>query len=83
AYVSDPDGLSDIDRVELFLEGGLATGFFLHDDGAEGDDHAGDGVWTFQTLMPAGIATGAITLEIVAFDKSGNSSARYPYFAVR
>ena len=81
-YVDDPDGQSDIDRVELFLEGGVSTGLFLHDDGADGDDHAGDGVWTFQTFMPAGIPTGALTLEVVAFDKSGNSSARYPYFTV-
>ncbi|MCD6327302.1 hypothetical protein J7M28_07095, partial [bacterium] len=82
AYVNDPDGLSDIDRVELFLEGGIPTGQFLHDDGADGDDHAGDGIFTFQTFMPGGIQSGAMTLEIVAFDKSGNSSARYPYFTV-
>ena len=81
-YVADPDGLSDIDRVELFLEGGISTGLFLQDDGADGDDHAGDGVWTFQTIVPAGIPTGALTLEVVAFDKSENSSARYPYFTV-
>jgi len=81
-YVDDPDGLSDIDRVELFLEGGVATGLFLRDDGADGDEHAGDGVWTFQTFMPAGLPTGALTLEVVAFDKSENSSARYPYFTV-
>jgi len=82
-YVDDPDGLSDIDRVELFLEGGVPTGVLLHDDGLEGDDHANDGVWTFQTFMPAGLATGNMTLEVVAFDKSGNSSAAYPYFTVR
>jgi hypothetical protein len=82
-YVEDPDGLSDIDRVELFLEGGVPTGLLLHDDGADGDDRAGDGVWTFQTFMPGGVPTGNLTLEVVAFDKSGNSSARYPYFTVR
>ncbi len=82
-YADDPDGLSDIDRVELFLEGGVATGLFLHDDGADGDDHAGDGIYTFQTFMPPGIPTGPLTLEVVAFDKSGNVSARYPYFTVR
>ncbi|RLC48671.1 MAG: hypothetical protein DRH70_00420 [Candidatus Coatesbacteria bacterium] len=83
AYVDDPDGLSDIDRVELFLEGGLPTGVLLHDDGLEGDDHADDGIYTFQTFMPAGLPTGNLTLEIIAFDKSGNSSATYPYFTVR
>jgi len=83
AFVEDPDGPDDIDRVELFLEGGVPTGLLLHDDGAGGDDRAGDGLWTFQTFMPAGIPTGNLTLELVAFDKSGNSSARYPYFTVR
>ncbi len=83
AFVDDPDGLSDIDRVELFLEGGVATGILLHDDGADGDDHAGDGIYTFQTLMPAGIGSGNLTLELVAFDESENSSATYPYFTVR
>ena len=83
AFVDDPDGLSDIDRVELFLEGGVATGLLLHDDGADGDEHAGDGIYTFQTLMPAGIASGNLTLELVAFDKSENSSATYPYLTVR
>ncbi|MBN2207941.1 MAG: hypothetical protein JW759_01405 [Candidatus Coatesbacteria bacterium] len=82
-YVEDPDGPDDVDRVELFLEGGVPTGLLLHDDGADGDDHAGDGVWTFETLIPGGIPTGNLTLEVVAFDKSGNSSARYPYFTVR
>ncbi|MBN2207942.1 MAG: hypothetical protein JW759_01410 [Candidatus Coatesbacteria bacterium] len=83
AFVEDPDGLSDIDRVELFLEGGVPTGLLLHDDGADGDDHASDGIYTFQTFMPAGIPAGNLTLELVAFDKSGNTSARYPYFTVR
>jgi len=32
--------------------------------------------------MPAGHPAGNMTLEVVAFDKSGNSSARYPYFTV-
>ncbi len=82
-YADDPDGLSDIDRVELFLEGGVPTGVLLHDDGADGDDHAGDGIYTFQTSMPPGIPPGPLTLEVVAFDKSGNISARYPYFTVR
>ncbi|HUT03820.1 MAG TPA: hypothetical protein VM163_08025 [bacterium] len=82
-YVDDPDGLSDIERVELFLEGGVPTGVLLHDDGLEGDDHANDGVYTFQTFMPAGLLTGNVTLEVVAFDKSGNSSATYPYFTVK
>jgi len=82
AFVSDPDGLSDIDRVELFLEGGVPTGFFLNDDGLDGDDFAGDGIYTFQILTPVGLAPGSMTLEVVAFDRSGNSSAIYPYLNV-
>ncbi|MBN1591881.1 MAG: hypothetical protein JW941_01380, partial [Candidatus Coatesbacteria bacterium] len=80
--VSDTDGSSDIDRVELFLEGGIPTGIGLHDDGVDGDDYAGDGIYSFQTPMPSGIPSGNMTLEVVAFDKSGNSSARYPYFTI-
>ncbi len=82
AFVSDPDGLSDIDRVELFLEGGVPTGFFFNDDGIDGDDFAGDGIYTFQILMPGGLAPGCMTLEVVAFDSSLNSSAIYPYLTV-
>ncbi|HUT03570.1 MAG TPA: hypothetical protein VM163_06745 [bacterium] len=33
--------------------------------------------------LMAGVPTGALTLELVAFDKSGDGSARYPYFTVR
>ncbi|MBN2207784.1 MAG: hypothetical protein JW759_00585 [Candidatus Coatesbacteria bacterium] len=82
AFVSDPDGLSDIDRVELFLEGGIPTGLSFNDDGIDGDDFAGDGIYTFQILMPGGLAPGHATLEVVAFDSSGNSSATYPYLNV-
>ena len=81
--VSDPNGASDIDKVELFLEGGLETGLFFNDDGINGDAHAGDGFYTFQTVAPGGLPLGYMTLEVVAFDKSGNSSATYPYFNVR
>ena len=82
AFVSDPNGLSDIDRVELFLEGGIPTGFVLNDDGIEGDDFGGDGIFTFQISMPGGLAPGQMTLEVVAFDRSLNSSAIYPYLNV-
>lgn len=82
-YVDDPDGLSDIERVELFLEGGLATGIQLNDDGLDGDDQAGDGAFTFQTAVPAGLPSGIVTLEVIAFDNSGNASATYPRFVVR
>ncbi|MBN1591882.1 MAG: hypothetical protein JW941_01385 [Candidatus Coatesbacteria bacterium] len=82
-FVEDPDGLSDIDRVELYLEGGIPTGLSLNDDGIDGDDQAGDALFTFQTALPEGLPSSDMTLEVVAFDKSGNSSARYPYFTIR
>ena len=80
--VSDPDGPSDIDRVELFLEGGVPTGLYFNDSGVGGDDFAGDGIYTFQVVMPGGLPGGNMTLEAVAFDKSGNSSVVYPYLTV-
>ena len=81
-FVDDPDGLSDIDKVELFLEGGIATGLYFNDEGRDGDEKAGDGVYTFQTFVPPGLSTGYLTLEVAAFDKSGNVSAVFPYLTV-
>lgn len=80
--VSDPNGPSDIDRVELFLQGGVPTGLYLNDEGVDGDDFAGDGIYTFQIVVPGGLPGGNMTLEVVAFDKSENSSAVYPYLTV-
>ena len=80
--VSDPDGYDDIDRVELFFEGGGTTGYLLNDDGIEGDAHAGDGTYTMQTFVPMFLAGEKLLLEVVAYDQAGNASATYPYFEV-
>jgi len=81
-WVDDPDGLFDITRVELFLEGQVPTGLIFNDDGINGDQVAGDGFFTLQTLVPSGLPAGDLTLEVVAFDASGNRSATFPYLTV-
>jgi len=74
AQVDDPQGLDDIKSVDIFLENGVPTGLSLSD--------SGNGLYYFSTAIPAGIPTGSYLIEVVAEDKSGNKSARFPYFTV-
>lgn len=77
AEVTDPDGLSNVLRVDA--TGPNQTPFAMEDDGGEGgslsgDDVAGDGLYTVTFQVPAGTPAGTVTFEIQAFDRSGLSS---------
>lgn len=79
AYVVDPDGYEDIAAVEVYF-GGVATGVFLADDGAQGDFGSGDGIFgiTLQIPPASGLAAPGYRLELVASDQEGNRSAVWP-----
>ncbi len=72
ATVSDPDGLENILKVSGTAPNGLE--FQMLDDGAVGDDVAGDGRFTAQFDVPAA-NPGTQLFRIQAFDRSGLASA--------
>ncbi len=77
AEVTDPDGLSNVLRVEA--TGPNQTPFAMEDDGSEGgslsgDDVADDGLYTVTFQVPDGTPAGTVTFEIQAFDRSGLAS---------
>jgi hypothetical protein len=80
AEVSDPDGPSDIARVEVVFPAPFNGVFTLADDGsaASGDAEAGDGRYT----VTFGIDTappGPVTVTFRAFDRDGLASADVPF----
>ena len=83
AVVRDASGnsWSNIDRVELFLEGQTPLGVYLWDNGQQGDDMADDGTYTFYSGV-GGLAAGRLLLELVAFDKQGQRSDTWPYLTI-
>ncbi len=81
AYVSDPQGIFDIQRVELCYQG-LPTGIWLSDTGANGDGVAGDGLYGYVLNLDAGLPQTSILLEVKAFDRRDNSSTLFPYLNV-
>jgi hypothetical protein len=81
AAVSDPDGLANVARVEVRVNGG--SPLLLCDDGgqgacnagfASGDVTAGDGLFTLTIQVDSSNSPGQSTLEFVAVDRSGLSS---------
>ena len=83
ATVRDASGVSwsEIERVELFLEGQSPLGIYLWDNGMQGDEMANDGNYTFYSGV-GGLPAGQMILELVAFDKAGQRSDTWPYLTV-
>ncbi|MEM1043259.1 MAG: choice-of-anchor X domain-containing protein [Bacteroidota bacterium] len=77
AVVSDPDGLSDIARVEV--TGATGAIFQLFDDGqTSGDETAGDGRYTASFDVPEA-TPGPQTFVFRAFDRDGLVSDDVPF----
>lgn len=79
ATVSDPQGLSDIQKVILnsFLpDSSPSSGnpFNMYDTGANGDAVARDGMYSFQFTISPSNALGNYRFEVQAQDKSGAKS---------
>ncbi len=72
AKVKDENGLEDIEEVKIDLtEIGGSSDQRMADDGSEGDLLAGDGVYSFETVIPEGVTSGEKTFRITVKDKSG------------
>ena len=82
ALVNDPDGIQDVERVEVYMDG-HPIGLSLNNEGEQGDSQAGDAVFTFQIFLGGGLfASGNYLYELVAFDMEGNESDLWPYLEI-
>ncbi|HYE95424.1 MAG TPA: hypothetical protein VD962_04395 [Rubricoccaceae bacterium] len=84
ATVSDPDGRSNISRVELRQPGEEpgTSQFLLRDDGGagsnSGDEVAGDGRFTIRVQVTEDNAPGVYAFEVQAFDRTRQASNVFP-----
>ncbi len=81
--ISDPDGLDDIESVQVLYQG-VPTGLFLMDDGNSGDFNKGDGIYGFYAdigELPYGDVIRYL-LEVKAVDYSGNEE-HFPSLIVK
>ena len=82
AYVVDGEDPAGSLDVELLLDG-QPTGIKLLDDGSNGDDWAGDGFYSRDIQIPAGLlSAGRYLVSIVATDSDGNHADEWPYLTV-
>ncbi len=82
AYVTDPQGQQDVEKVEIYA-GGTATGLLLKDDGASGDFNPGDGIFGYRIpLAPGELPEGYYLLELRASDREQNKSELWPYLII-
>lgn len=74
AETSDPDGMADIALVEIDLsEVGGDANQMMYDDGSNGDDVLGDGIYSYETTIPMSITAGNYQLPISVYDAVDNS----------
>ncbi|MBN1592603.1 MAG: hypothetical protein JW941_05075, partial [Candidatus Coatesbacteria bacterium] len=66
------------ESMEIFLAD-APTGLFLNDDGMNGDNAAGDGMWTFSMDVGVGVlSAGDYDVSIVATDYLGGCAGQWP-----
>jgi len=83
ALVSDEDGIDDVERVDVYIDG-YPIGLSLNNEGEYGDGKAGDNLFTYQVSLGGDIfATGAYLYELKAFDRAGNESNLWPYLEIK
>lgn len=46
--------------------------FSLNDSGRDGDEKAGDNIWSYQVVVPWGAGAGTYHLDFSVYDKEGN-----------
>jgi len=67
--------------VEVLYKG-VSTEVYLTDDANNGDEVAGDGVYTLKVRLTAGLPVGEYMFELRAIDINGNESDIFPYLTV-
>ncbi len=72
---------NSIDRVELLFDG-TPLGVILSDDGLNGDNFSGDGIYSTLLAIPYGTPPGQYILHIVGTDALGRQSAPWPQLYV-
>jgi len=83
ALVDDLDGIDDVERVEVYMNG-YPIGLSLNNGGECGDATPGDEVFTFQISLSGDVfASGAYLYELKAFDRAGNESNLWPYLEIK
>ena len=76
AEVSDPDGASDIKAVTCDVSPlGGSERQELYDDGTNGDDKAGDGIYSISFTVSKDAGEGVQAIPVRAEDKEGNSGS--------
>lgn len=85
--VTDPNGLKDISSVyfnSYIPPNGTPSGqnpYLLNDDGTNGDNVAGDGIYSITIVLPStGVATGQYKWEFFAKDRSGALSNKITHY---
>jgi len=78
-HVYDTNGLNDIQSVyfnSYFPNGNpsSANPFKMYDDGTNGDQTAGDGIYSLIVGLPSNVQTGTYRFEFQAVDRSGSVS---------
>ncbi|UCE75190.1 MAG: VCBS repeat-containing protein [Methanomassiliicoccales archaeon] len=73
--ITDENGLNDIKLVRIDLsEIGGSSKQRMYDDGTSGDKKVGDGIYTFEAVIPEGVEPGQKNMKITAIDKSGGEN---------
>lgn len=79
ARLDNPGRIEDIQSVTANLKPlSLAESASLHNDGQEGDETAGDNIWSIGLVVPSGLNPGTYSIPIEAVNRSGgfaNASA--------
>lgn len=65
-------------RCWVFYQG-QPTGLELHDNGLDGDDLAGDGLYSLRLELPPGLPAGQLLIELVAETAAGLRGLPWPY----
>lgn len=80
AHVTDADGVREVTAIWCYVPPYLCLYPKLYDDGTNGDEVAGDGVWTNLTESHTGVEGASYKLQ--AADQFGNSIVLDPMYAL-
>ncbi len=75
--IEDENGLNDIEDVLIDLGSiGGSSNQRMYDDGSHGDSLADNGIYSFEAVIPKGLAPGEKSIEVTVEDKSGEETSK-------